>query len=281
MANSTWIALTNNVLRQSGLPEIVIDNPNVVPGSGGSMSTAFDNPGQGLMTRFQSCAREFVRVVHEMVSVDLPVNFARRRFDLPIDNIQGPIYNLDSSMSVESVTFNSFRNLSPSPAGPAELRNWSYEYFSNRYGDVTQIWQGAPTHYIFLPVQRQNNSPIYQVRIFPNPDQPYQLEYIAQLNPYQVAVSSDVLLWPPEYEHVITTRARFELEDLLGEGKAGSLFAQADMLYKQMRKKATPSRAERKGVRMKSLFKRRGVYGYYDSPPDSDAPYTAYNPSGL
>lgn len=268
MANSTWVQLTNNVLRQSGLPEIPVDD--ITAGT----STAFDNPGQGLMTRFQSCAREFVRVVHEMVSVDLPVNFARRAFQLNIDNLAGAIYSLDSGMSVESVTFDSFRNLSVSPSGPGQLRNWTYEYFTIRYPDTTQIYSGAPTHYIFLPVQRPNNSPIYQVRLFPNPDKPYSLEYIAQLNAYQLKLSSDIVLWPPEYEHVLTTRARFELEDLLGEGKSGSLFVQADQLYKQMRKKATPSKAERKTVRMKKMFVRRGVFGYYDSPPDTDAPYS-------
>lgn len=261
MANSTWIELTNNVLRQAGLPEIPDDG------------NTFNNPGQGLMTRYQMAAREYVRIIHEKISVDLPVNFARRRIPLNIDNLAGSIYDLDTGMSVESLTFDSFRNLSISPAGPGVLRNWSYEYFTTRYPDVTQISSGAPTHYILLPVARANVSPVYQVRIFPNPDQAYQLEYVAQLNPYPLTVDTSVLLWPPEYEHVVSDMARVSLEDLLGEGKAGTLSLQAERAYQKARQKATPSRAERKGVRMKRMFVRRGVFGYYDSPPDSDAPY--------
>lgn len=267
MANSTWVQLTNDVLRQSGLAEIPVDNPTA------GTSTAFDTPGGGLMTRYQSCAKEFVRIVHEMASVDLPVNFARREFTLNINPLEGPIYPLDSSMSVESITFDSFRNVSVAPPGPGQIRNWTYEYFTIRYPDVTQIYSGAPTNYILLPVDSSQRSPLYQVRMFPNPDQNYVIKYIAQLNPYQLKLSSDVVLWPREYEHVLTTEARFQLEDLLGEGKSGSLFMLATKLHAKMRQKATPPRAERKGVRMKRLFVRRGVYGYYDSPPDSDAPY--------
>lgn len=273
MANSVWVILANNILRQSGLPEIPIDNPNVLPGSNQSMSTAFDNPGQGLMTRYQSCAKEFIRLIHEKISVDLPVNFARRRFTLNLNPITGAIYPLDSGMSVESLTFDSFRNVSVQPPGPGVLRNWTYEYFTQRYPDLSQIYSGAPTNYILLPVERTNVSPVYNVRFFPNPDQAYNIEYIAQLNPYALKVSSDIVLWPREYEHVITDMARFELEDLLGEGKAGTLGMQAEKAYQKARQKATPPRAERKGVRMKRMFVRRGVFGYYDSPPDSDAPY--------
>jgi len=271
--NSTWVALTNNVLRQSGLPEIPIDNPDVQPGSEESMSTAFDSPGQGLMTRYQICAKEFVRLIHAKITVNMPVEFAKREIILFINNITGPIYPLDPGISVESVTFNSFRNLSVQPAGPGSLRNWTYEYFTERFPDLTQISSGAPTNYIFLPVQRTATSPLYQVRFYPNPDQQYKISYIAQLNPYEIELSSDIVIWPPEYEHVITDFARFNLEDLLGEGKAGSLGMQAERAFLQARQKASRPQAERKGVRMKKLFQRRGVYGYYDSPPDSDAPY--------
>ncbi len=276
MANSNWIQLANIVLRQSGLPEIPDDG------------VTFDNPLQGLMTRYQLAAREFVRTTHEMVSVDLPTGFARRRFTLNIDNVQGPIYNLDSGMSVESLTFDSFRNLSVTPPGPGQIRNWTYEYFTKYYADVSLIQSGAPTNFILLPVLRQNVSPIYQVRMFPNPDQAYTIEYVAQLNPYALKMSTDLVLWPPEYEHVITSMARFSLEDLLGEGKAGSLGAQAAALYAKARQKATQPVAERKKIRMKQMYAKGYGYGggygtnngvgptyYYPSPPDNDAPYTS------
>lgn len=264
MANHDWFTLTNNVLRQSGLDEI-------------KTTVAFDNPNQGLMTRYQSAAREYIKLMHEKISVDLPVGFARRRFTLQVDNVQGAIYPLDTGMSVESLTFDSFRNLSVAPPGPGVIRNWTYEYFTQRYPDVTQISSGAPTHFILLPVLRADASPVYKVRLFPNPDQAYTLEYIAQLNPYPLILSSSIVLWPPEYEHVITDMARFNLEDLLGEGKAGTLGMQAERAYQKARQKATAPRAERKRVRMTKMFYRRPNYNYYDSPPDSDAPYGLTN----
>lgn len=262
MANHTWISLTNAVLRGSGLVEIPDD------------SVTFNSPNAGLMTRYQLAARECVRLVHEQVCVDLPVGFARRRFTLNIDDTQGAIYPLDTGISVESQTFDSFRNLSASPAGPGVLRNWTYEYFTKRYPDITQIYTGAPTHYINLPPLSTDESPVYRIRVFPTPDQAYTLEYVAQLNRYELLLDTTAVLWPPEYEHVIIKMARFDLEDLLGEGKAGSLGLQAYKLYEKARQKATQPRSERKGVRMKKLFNRRGARGYYNSPPDDDAPYS-------
>lgn len=260
MANSTWLQATNRLLRNSGLPEI-------------DSSDSFNSPSAGQMTRYQLCAREYIAIVHEMVSVDLPVNFARRAFQLNIDNIAGPIYNLSSDMSVESITYDSFRNLSPAPPGPGVLRNWTYEYFTKRYADVSFIESGAPTHYIFLPVAQTDISPIYKVRFFPNPDRAYTIEYIAQLNPYPLVNADSVILWTPEYEHALINTARFSLEEILGEGKAGSLYAVAQRAIQKVRQKATASKAEKKAVRMKKMFVRRGAFGYYDSPPDSDAPY--------
>lgn len=262
MANSTWIQLTNQGLRQSGLPEIPDDG------------TTFNNPNLGLMTRYQICMREFIKITHDIVSVDLPVAFARRRFQLNI-NATANTYQLDSGMSVESITFNGFRNLSITPPGPPVLRNWTYEYFSSKYADPSLISSGAPTHYILLPPLRTDVSPIYRVQLFPNPDQAYSLEYIAQLNPYQLLLDTSPVLWPPEYEHIIILQARFELEDLLGEGKAGSLYAQAQKAYSKARQKATQPSAERKAIRMKKMFHRGAAFGYYNSPPDSDAPYNA------
>lgn len=258
MANTTWKGLTDRLLRKSGLDAIASE-------------AAFNNPSQGLMTRYQMAAREIVSIIHEKVSVDLPVNFARRQFTLPIDNVQGAIYPLDSGMSVESLTFDGFRNLSASPPGPGVIRNWTYEYFTARYPDISQISSGAPTHYIILPVARTAESPLYRVRFYPNPDRAYTIEYIAQLNPYPLTVATSPLLWPPEYEHVIVEMAQFNLEDLLGEGKALSLGQQAELAYRKMRQKATAPRAERKAVRMKTLFRGRATRGYYDSPNDNES----------
>jgi len=230
------------------------------------------------MTRYQLCAREFIVLMHAKVSVDLPVGFARRRITLNIDNIQGAIYSLDSGISVESLTFDGFRNLSVTPAGPGAIRNWTYEYFTTRYPDLSQISSGAPVHYILLPVARTAISPIYQVRFHPIPDKAYQLEYIAQLNPYSLLIDTSVVLWPPEYEHCILEMARFNLEDLLGEGKSGSLLMQAERAYAKARQKATAPRAERKAVRMKKMFSGGSRFGYYNSPNDNES-YTT--PSGI
>jgi hypothetical protein len=68
------------------------------------------------------------------------------------------------------------------------------------------------------------------------------------------------------------------LEDLLGEGKGGSLLAQAQRAYQKVRQKATAPRAERKAVRMKTLFAGTRRDGYYDSPDDGE---TYSTPAGI
>lgn len=255
--NSTWLSITNRILRQRGLPEI-------------SSAQAFDQPGSGLMTRYQSAARELVAIIHEMISVDLPVQFARRRFDLNVDNIQGAIAPLDSGMSVESLTFDSFRNITAGLGGPLKLRNMTYEYFSANY-DVSAIPSAPPTHYILLPIERTETGAVYRVRIYPNPDRAYNLEYIAQLNAYSLQASGDQILWPPNYEHALIMECVAALEDLLGEGKGGSAYQIAARAVAKVRQKATAPRAERRGVRMKQLFGRGRNGYYYDSPDDGES----------
>lgn len=263
MANNTYRGMTNRLLRQRGLPEIVSDD-------------VFNQPNAGLMARYQLVARELIAIIHEMACVDLPVNFARRRFELPIDNVQGAIYPLDTGMSIESLTFDSFRNITPNASGPLRLANWTYEYFSARY-DQSMIPSAPPTNFIILPVERTAASPIYRVRIYPNPDKAYTIEYIAQLNPYSLVNATDTVLYPPEYEHVILMEAAAALEDLLGEGKGGSIYVQAQRAHSKARQKATAPRAEKRAVRMKKMFSGRRSFGYYDSPDDGESYSTTPN----
>lgn len=258
MANSSWRTLTNNVLRQSGLPEI-------------SSDSIFDQSGVGVLTRYQSCAKEYIRHIHEMWSVDLPVDFARRKFQLNTAAGQA-IYPLDTGMSPESLTFDGFRCITTGYAG--KLYNYTYEYFSTKYTDVTMIPQGSPTHYTILPIDRTNQSAVYNVRIHPIPDRSYALEYIAQLNPYQLQFAADLVLWPPEYNHILEGLARADLEDILGEGKSGGVGAAAYRAYQKMRQKASRPSAERKAIRMQKMFNRSRSTGYYPSPNDADAPYS-------
>ena len=255
--NSTWITLTNNILRQAGLPEI--------------SASLFDQGGIGVLTRYQSCAKEYIRHIHEMWSVDLPTEFARRKIQLPLQQGQS-VYPLDTGISAENITFDSWRCITPGYA--QRLYNWTYEYFSIRYSDTSLIQSMPPTHYILLPVDRINNSPIYQVRIYPNPDQQYAIEYVAQLNSYPLALSTDQVLWPPEYNHVLEELGRAELEDILGEGKGGTTGQSAYRAYQKMRQKATRPAAERKKIRMQQMYTRKRSLGYYPSPNDADAPYS-------
>lgn len=256
--NSNWITLTNNILRQSALSEISPVN--------------FDQQGVGVLTRYQSCAKEYIRHIHEMWSVDLPTEFARRKMQLNITEGQS-IYPLDIGISVESLTFDSFRNITQNGSA-SKLYNWTYEFFSRRYPDVSQIETSRPTHYILLPVDRVNSSPVYNVRIFPNPDSTYNLEYIAQVNAYQLALSTDQVLWPPEYNHVLEELSRADLEDILGEGKGATVGSTAYRAYQKMRAKATRPSAERKTIRMQVMYTRKRSLGYYPSPNDADAPYS-------
>lgn len=259
MANTDWFTLTNRGLRQAGQPEI-------------RDRAFFSNAAK--LTRYQAAMKEYIRFQHNAIFNDMPALFAERRITLNVDNVTGAIYPLDTGISAENITFNSFRNITPNYGAGTPIHYWDYENFSENV-DVNVIASGRPSHWILLPVERTELSLVYKVRIYPTPDRAYNLEYIAQVNPYTLESDTSIVIVPPEYDHVLEAFARGSLEDILGEGKGGSIQAQAEQAFRKMRKKADRPIDQPKGVRMKTFFRsgRYGSsgsrYGYYDSPPDN------------
>jgi len=162
-------------------------------------------------------------------------HFTTRRFDLPIDT-STDTYALDLGINGSCIKPRSFFNLTPGGTLNQELNYLDYDEFLRKYPDPSILVNtpGAPMQWILLPLERSEDpvngtntppttAPIQRVRIFPYPDAQYNLQYRAQILPYPLTQSTDVILWPAEYEHCLWIWSWGQVERALGEGKEGTL----------------------------------------------------------
>lgn len=212
--------MTNEVLRLALLPTI----PDIA---------TFDNDNN--LQEFQFGAKYYVRLCHKLMTLRLVKHFAERRIDLPITAGQA-IYPLDLGINGSCIKFKSFFNYTFGGANNGEIFAMDYDYFNRNYPDTSLLVNnpGPPQNWILLPLERSQDpvnggaqppsgAPIQNVRIFPNPDQNYNLQYRAQILPYPLAKSTDVILWPSEYEHALWLWSWAQTERALGEGKDGNI----------------------------------------------------------
>lgn len=211
MANSTWRALTNDTLRLSVLQTIASDS-------------IFDDDTQ--LQEFQYAAKYRVRLAHNFLTLRAVKHFATRRIPFPITSGQHT-YPLDVGINPSAIKIRTFFNVTSSGSQNQEIFPMEYSEFLRRYPDPSLVPTGAPTHWVFLPIERTDLSPVHKVRIVPTPDASYTLEFRAQILPYALALSTDIVLWPPEYEHVLTMWSWAATERALGEGKEGIIEQQA------------------------------------------------------
>ncbi|MBY0545808.1 MAG: hypothetical protein K2W95_00815 [Candidatus Obscuribacterales bacterium] len=240
MANNTWRGATNEVLRLARLRTIASD--------------AEFNLDSGLESE-QSAAKYYVRLLHYHLSLKAVKHFASRRLQLPVSDGTG-VYALDTGINPSAIAFRSFINVTAGGTQNRELESWDYEKFSKAYPDASVIQEGAPTHWILLPLERTDESPVWKVRIFPTPDATYDIQYQAKLNAYPLTEAASVVLWPPEYEFALWEHAWSLLESGLGEGKEALIAQMAkDAIDRVMLADGVPV-DNRRGVRTMSPIRK-------------------------
>ena len=208
MANSTWRAATNDVLRLARLRTIASD-------------AEFNDDTK--LEEWQSAAKYYVRLAHYHLTLKAVKHFAERRLQLPVTSGEG-VYPLDTGLNPAALAFRSFFNVTTSSSQNGELAPWHYDGpggFLSAHPDTADIPSGAPSRWILLPIERTDTSPVWKVRIYPTPDATYQLQYRAKLNAYPLTQASDIVLWPAEYEFALWEFSWATLESGLGEGKEG------------------------------------------------------------
>jgi len=257
MANSTWMTATNEVLELSQIDPIASAND-------------FNNP-TGVLSKPQRAARAYIKLAHLHLSVRAYKHFATRRIELPI-TLGTSVYPLDTGMNPEHIRPERFFNITTGTAAAQNrpLRYYEYANFMADFPDPSKITTGAPSHWILLPIDRTEESPVHKVRIYPNPDQNYKLEYQAALNAYPLANATSVLLWPPEYEHVLWEFAWDLVERGLGEGKEGSISGMAAQAANEVKLVAGRLADANRAFRMMRLPSRRRSNRGYNSPRSVD-----------
>lgn len=256
MANSTWMNLTNQALQISSLDKI-------------KTTQAFDTDS---LTKYQAFAKWVVRLGHSMLTVRARKHFTERRFVLLLfaDTLD---YALDTGISAENIVPYTFFSVSPNMPQAAQntpLSYMSYEDYLTRFPVGTPVPKGAPQSWTLLPLERTDADPTHRVRIFPTPDQAYQLQYKAKLNAPPLSLSTDKVIWPPEYEHVLTMFAWHLIERDLGEGKEGVIMQLADKACKEVMLAAgVPDEVRRKPKTMRLPARFTGG-SRYNSPMSVD-----------
>lgn len=257
MANASWFEATNEVLSLAQLDEI-------------EDLTTFNN---GPLSKYQKGAKKYIRLAHKHLSVRAYRHFASRRFQFPT-SASTPIYELDTGLSPENIRFETFFNVTTGSAagqnGP--IYNKKYEQFNLENPDKDKITSGAPTHWILLPSDQDEESPVHKIRLYPNPDQAYLIEYQAKLHAYELTSGDSKILWTPEYEHVLWEFAWNLLERGLGEGKEGSIAMMAYQAAKEIHLISSKPEDIRKAPRTMRMGSRRNMRqrGWIRSPRSVD-----------
>lgn len=209
MSNSTYLAATNKVLELAGQRQI-------------SSAASFDAPTTAL-SRVQQLARAYVDLASRFLLTKLNKRFMQREFTFGTDSMT-LVYTLDPNIDSESLVFHSFFFVDQGQVAP--IRNWDYREFRALYPDDDDIPTGIPNRWILLPIAGQSNEiidPTHAIMFYPRPDAIYTIRYQAKLNAQPLSLSTDKILFPPEYEHSLWLQGRLFLEQILGEGKDANI----------------------------------------------------------
>ena len=175
--------------------------------------------------RLQSQAIAFVDLANRLLLVHMNERFMQRHYSLQTvadpGNAVPTAYPLDASISSESLMWHSFVNNTTGVA--YKLRNWDYREFRNYFPDMTQVPPSVPRFWILLPIEVTDPNPTHKVMFYPTPDAQYTIEYQAKLDAQPLVNAADVILFPPQYEHVLWLQGRLFLEQVLGEGKESNI----------------------------------------------------------
>lgn len=242
--NLTWLQFTDDVLGLCRLRKI-------------RTSQLFDsNPSS--LSSFQASAKNLAKFVHDFMGIRATEWFAQAAIQLPIDSVTAnATFNLDTGINPDFLIPNSFFNTTSNSSDARPLPLWSDVYFNTRFPDPTVITSGPPEAVVLQPANRSNSTnPSWQVRIYPNPDQAYQLIYKAKLNVPMLKLSTDQVLWPYEYQTQLTAYTWMLQEMALGEGKDMQLREVAQKIVNDVKLVGTIAPEARKSVKLFKGFSR-------------------------
>ena len=257
MANATWRQATNECLLLASLDTFATD-------------ADFDNNNG---EKYQIFAKRAVKLANSYLGTRCHRHFTERRIPL-ITSAGQSTYPIDTGISPESISVRSFFNNTTDPTLKqynGELRNWKYSEFLKAWPDQLLIPAGKPSMWVMVPLERTDVSPVHKILIYPTPDNVYQLQFEAKLNPYVLNASTDPILFPPEYQHSLTMFCWALLEEDLGEGKGQMAAGLAQKAAEEVYLMAGVPRDVRNAprtIRLPGIRFGRG--GYYNSPMSVD-----------
>lgn len=261
MANSSWYSATNQVLQLAQLDPF-------------QATADFDGTSGNPVAKYQNAAKQFVLLANQLLGVRAWRNFNQREitfFTTPGQNT----YALDVGIDATNIRLRSFFNRTTTAnfkGKNLELRNWEYREYERAFPDETIIEQNAPMRWILLPIDRVNNYPVWQIKLYPIPDQVYTIKYQATLNVQQLQANTDPILFPPHYEHALWLRAWSLLEQSLGEGKDQTITQLAEKAANEVWLVSTEADDIRKAPRTMQLPRMRGMSSWwYNSPQSVDS----------
>lgn len=245
MANSTLRAAVNRVLLMKRL--IAVDDDDV-----------FNDDSQ--LGSDVVALKVFFDLANRLLITRMNERFLEREFQLNL--VLGTnTYDLDAGISSESLTYHSFINTTTGSARPILGWQGGYASFKEAYPDETTISSAAPQLWVLYPITAGAAGPTHKVRFYPNPDANYNIVYRAKLNMVPLLLAADVLLFPPEYEHVLWMYGKALLEAEMGAGGEDVTFELASKAVEAVKEWASgpletrPS--QRLAVRMQSTRRRR------------------------
>lgn len=259
MANSTWLEATNEVLALSSLPRI-------------PSADAFNDETGDSLQKYQATTKQFVKLANMHLGVRARNHFATERFSFST-TVNTAIYELDTGLSPENIKFESFFNVTvgDNAAQNGEVFWLDYRRFMRLYPDLSKISTGLPLQWVLLPLESDEDDPVDRIRLVPNPDAQYTLEYQAKLNAPALVDSDSKILFPPHYEHALWQFAWELLETDLGEGKEGRLGQMAREAANSVFLAAGRPPDARKAPRSMKLPSRRYRGNWIRSPLSVDA----------
>src|SRR5271169_970576 len=196
--NSQFGDLVNFVLEEEGYTPIAQANFTI--------KTALERP--------QLQVQHYFNDANALLFVPLQTMFAQRQFNF--STTAGTVqYPVDDSCNITAVTYHSLRCIDiTGRLGRVNFLNYENEFremyrdFPWPVGTPTLMQQSRPTSWTTVCTAGGGINQQNYILMAPIPDAAYNFEYRAKLNQQPLVQYTDQVLYPPEYEHILTMYGR-------------------------------------------------------------------------
>lgn len=199
MPRSTYRYTVNKALAITGQPEIASD-------------AEFDGSNLG---KYQNLGKMFVDLVCRQFSLKFNKRFSQRKYEL-VTNDSSTEFDLNPSVTVEGITYQTFFNVTVSGTHNGRLSVMDYDEWQRNYPNPEQYARQAPNYWIAPPDDGELPQSII---LWPYPDDVYTIRYQARLDAEPLTQASQLIIIPTKYEHIVWLKAKQYLESMLNEGK--------------------------------------------------------------